>query len=125
MFQLPAVAHDAVGEGVAVARVGVVGVQIAGNGMVAVFLQLARADGDFGDGLPIFVGEEGPVIGAVYVDLHILRQDKIPVLDVERAFPVGVALHEGFVGGVIDADLEILKQLFALALVEASRFLAS
>ena len=111
MFQLPAVAHDAVGEGVAVARVGV-------EVDYRAVLQLARADGDFGDGLPVFVGEEGPVIGAVYVDLHILRQDKIPVLDVERAFPVGVALHEGFVGGVIDADLEILKQLFALALVE-------
>ena len=139
-----AAALDAVGEVVrVVARVGVVGVQIAVNGMVAAFHQCAFAgllrhdfgnsisifigDGvpifigdDFGDDVPVFVCEDGPIIGALHVDVYILRGDEVRVvwIDGERAVRVGAVVHEGFVGGIVDADLEVVEQFFTLARVE-------
>ena len=133
-----AAALDAVAEvarRVAVALVGVVGAQVARKGVVAVFLQHAftglvgsdlreglpvRVGDDFGDDVPVFVGEDGPVIGALHVDVHVLRGDEVRVagIDVERAVRVGTAVHEGFVGGIVDADLEVVEQLFTLARVE-------
>lgn len=79
-----------------------------------------RVGDDFGDDVPVFVGEDGPVIGALHVDVHVLRGDEVRVagIDVERAVRVGTAVHEGFVGGIVDADLEVIEQLFTLARVE-------
>ena len=133
-----AAALDAVAEvarRVAVALVGVVGAQVSRKGVAAVFLQHAftglvgsdlreglpvRVGDDFGDDVPVFVGEDGPVIGALHVDIHVLRGDEVRVagIDVERAVRVGAAVHEGFVGGIVDADLEVVEQLFTLARVE-------
>ena len=117
------------------ALVGVVGAQVSRKGVAAVFLQHAftglvgsdlreglpvRVGDDFGDDVPVFVGEDGPVIGALHVDIHVLRGDEVRVagIDVERAVRVGAAVHEGFVGGIVDADLEVVEQLFTLARVE-------
>ena len=133
-----AAALDAVAEvarRVAVALVGVVGAQVSRKGVAAVFLQHAftglvgsdlreglpvRVGDDFGDDVPVFVGEDGPVIGALHVDIHVLRGDEVRVagIDVERAVRVGAAVHEGFVGGIVDADLEVVEQLFTLSRVE-------
>ena len=133
-----AAALDAVAEvarRVAVALVGVVGAQVSRKGVAAVFLQHAftglvgsdlreglpvRVGDDFGDDVPVFVGEDGPVIGALHIDVHVLRGDEVRVagIDVERAVRVGAAVHEGFVGGIVDADLEVVEQLFTLSRVE-------
>lgn len=43
---------------------------------------------------------------------------ELPVLMLNEPSALVPAVHDGFVGGIVDADLEVVEQLFTLARVE-------